>query len=239
LLVGKKKVSQPVKIEVVKPKTKQEAQMECSTKAVEMMAEIMVQEMQQVGLGGKDIRAIETELREMLRAVGAQALGQYLEEQDAETQEEPEICSCGQEMEYQFKRGAKSLSVFGWTRYRRRYPICGDCHVGQAALDKRLGIEAGQVTSGLAELLALAGVEVACEEARRFLERFLLFRVSDNTLRKETERFGELQQAQEAAWQQQSQDEQWLQRRQREVGQQAGRLYGALDGVMAPLKGVN
>lgn len=67
-----------------------------------------------------------------------------------------------------------------------------------------MGLAAGQVTSGLAELLALTGVEVAFEEATRFLERLLLFRVSDNTLRKETERFGQLQQEQEAAWQQQS-----------------------------------
>jgi len=67
-----------------------------------------------------------------------------------------------------------------------------------------LGLAAGQVTSGLAELLALTGVEVAFEEATRFLERLLLFRVSDNTLCKETERFGQLQQEQEAAWQQQS-----------------------------------
>ena len=77
---------------------------------------------------------------------------------------------------------------------------------------------------------------MAFEEATRFLERFLLFRVSDNTLRKETERFGALQQAEEALWQQHSQEVAWLQRRQREVGQQAGRLYGSLDGVMAPLK---
>jgi hypothetical protein len=140
-------------------------------------------------------------------------------------------------MEYQFKREAMILSVFGGVSYRRRYHRCVECHVGRSPLDERLGIAAGQVTSGLAELLALAGVEVAFEEATCFLERFLLFRVSDNTLRKETERFGELQQEQEAVWQRQSQDEQWLQRRQREVAQQAGRLYGSLDGVMAPLKG--
>ncbi|HSG43118.1 MAG TPA: hypothetical protein VLA72_08175, partial [Anaerolineales bacterium] len=211
--------------------------MEFNIKAIAAMAKIMVQEMEQVGMEGGDIRSIETEMREILRAVGAQALGQYLEEQDAQIQGEAVICSCGEEMAYQFKRGAQILSVFGWTSYRRRYHTCEDCHVGQAPLDVRLGIAAGQVTSGLAELLALAGVEVAFEEATRFLERFLLFRVSDNTLRKETERFGELQQAQEARWQEQSQDEQWLQRRQREVGQQAGRLYGSLDGVMAPLKG--
>jgi hypothetical protein len=211
--------------------------MECSTKAIEAMAEIMVQEMEQVGLESGDMRAIESGMREILRAVGAKALGQYLEQQDEAKQAEAVVCACGQAMEYQFKRQAKILSVFGWTSYRRRYHSCGDCHAGQAALDKRLGIAAGQVTAGLAELLALAGVEVAFEEGTHFLERFLLFRVSDNTLRKETERFGELQQAQEAAWQQLSQDERWLQKRQREVGQQAGRLYGSLDGVMAPLKG--
>lgn len=211
--------------------------MECSTKAIEAMAEIMVQEMQQVGLGGEDIRAIETGMRELLRTVGAKALGQYLEQEDEAERGETVVCQCGKEMEHPFKREATILSVFGRVHYRRRYHSCAACHVGQAPLDERLGIAAGQVTSGLAELLALAGVEVAFEEATRFLERFLLFRVSDNTLRKETERFGELQQEQEVAWQQQSQDEQWLQRRQREVGPQPGRLYGSLDGVMAPLKG--
>ncbi|HSG43996.1 MAG TPA: hypothetical protein VLA72_12645 [Anaerolineales bacterium] len=166
--------------------------MECSTKTIAAMAAILVQEMQQVGLEGKELRTIETGMREMLRAVGAQALGQYLEEKDAEIREEQVVCSCGQEMEYQFRRGAQILSVFGWTSYRRRYHTCAECHVGQAPLEKRLGIEAGQVTAGLAELLALAGVEVAFEEGTRFLERFLLFRVSDNTLRKEIERFGAL-----------------------------------------------
>jgi hypothetical protein len=100
-----------------------------------------------------------------------------------------------------------------------------------------MGIEAGKVTADLAELLALAGVEVAFEEATRWLERYLLFRVSDNTLRKETEQFGELQKAQEGEWKKKSQDEKWLQQRQREIGKQAGRLYGSLDGVMAPLIG--
>ena len=78
---------------------------------------------------------------------------------------------------------------------------------------------------------------MAFEEGTRFLERFLLFQVSGNTLRKETERFGQLQQEQEVIWQQQSQQVTWLQQRQREIGKQSGRLYGSLDGVIAPLKG--
>jgi hypothetical protein len=211
--------------------------MEFSIKVIEVMAEIMVKEMSRVGLGGEDIRTVETGMREILRAVGAKVLGQYLEQQDEEDQEEAVACQCGKEMNYQFKRQAKILSVFGWASYRRRYHTCADCHVGQSALDVRLGIAAGQVTAGLAELLALAGVEVVFEEATRWLERFLLFRVSDNTLRKETERFGQLQQEQEVKWQQQSQEEPWLQQRQREMGKQAGRLYGSLDGVMARLVG--
>jgi hypothetical protein len=103
-------------------------------------------------------------------------------------------------------------------------------------LDKRLGISAGEVTAGLAELLALAGVEVAFEEASRLVERYLLFRVSDNTLRKETEQFGELQREQEEQWKQQSQNEVWLQERLQKFDTQPGRLYGSIDGVMAPCK---
>jgi hypothetical protein len=45
--------------------------MECSTKAITALAESMVQEMGQVGMAGRDIRTIETEMREILRAVGA------------------------------------------------------------------------------------------------------------------------------------------------------------------------
>lgn len=211
--------------------------MECSTEAVKAMVEIMVVEMKRSGIASGDIRTIETGMREMLRDVGAKALGEYLEQQDEEFREEAQVCSCGQKMNYLFKREATILSVFGRVQYRRRYHTCATCHVGSAPLDGRLGIEAGQVTAGLAELLALAGVEVAFEEATRWLERFLLFRVSDNTLRKETEGFGKLQQGEEADWQKHSQEPGWLQVRQRELGKQAGRLYGSLDGVMAPLVG--
>ena len=211
--------------------------MECSTKALEKMVAIMVAEMKRTGESGEDIRKIETGMREMLREVGAKALGQYLEQQDEESREEEIVCACGEKMNYLFKREATIVSVFGRVQYRRRYHTCAICHSGKAPLDRRLMIEAGQVTAGLAELLALAGVEVAFEEGTRWLERFLLFRVSDNTLRKETEGFGKLQQEAEAQWQKQSQETGWLQARQRQVGKQTGRLYGSLDGVMAPLVG--
>jgi hypothetical protein len=211
--------------------------MEFSTEAVEKMAEIMVQTMNEIGVEGEGIRLVETTMRAFLREVGAKALEKYLEGSDEQLKVQEVDCACGGQMEYLFKRRAIIVSVFGRVSYRRSYHTCAQCHAGQSPLDRALGIEAGQVTAGLAELLALAGVEVAFEEATRWLEHYLLFRVSDNTLRKETERFGALQQAEEESWKHNSQEEQWLQQRQREIGKQVGRLYGSLDGVMAPLIG--
>jgi hypothetical protein len=211
--------------------------MKFSTEAIRQMAEIMVSEMQRIGLEGEGIREVELGMREFLREVGVQALGYYLEQKDEEIQEAEKLCVCGEPMKYLFKRKGTILSVFGRVSYRRRYHVCEECHAGASPLDRHMGIEAGQVTAGLAELLALAGVEISFEEGTRWLERYLLFRVSDNTLRKETERFGELQKAQEAEWIKNSQDEKWLQQRQREIGKQPGRLYGSVDGVMAPLVG--
>ena len=59
-------------------------------------------------------------------------------------------------------------------------------------LDGRFGLQAGQVTAGLAELLAMTGAELAFEHSGCFLERFLFFQVSENTVGKETECFGQL-----------------------------------------------
>jgi Uncharacterised protein family (UPF0236) len=212
--------------------------MEFSTEVVDKMAEVMVNEMEKLGQVPEDIREIEMGMREIMRRVGAEALGRYLERMDQAEPFEKEIaCECGGQQTYQFRRSAVIRSVFGPVRYKRRYYTCSQCASGLARLDKRLGISAGEVTAGLAELLALAGVEVAFEEASRLVERFLLIQVSDNTLRKEAELFGELQKEQEANWKQQSQSEHWLQERLRKLEQQPGRFYGSIDGVMAPCKG--
>lgn len=211
--------------------------MKFSTEMIDTMAEIMVGEMEQVGMLEAQIREIETGMRELLRAVGAEALKQALERTDDHLfGEHDQTCpQCGCRMTYHSRRKAVIVSVFGRVSYRRQYYTCANCQQGRAPLDRQVGIAAGEVTAGLAELLALAGVEVAFDEASRWLERYLLFRVSDNTVRKETERFGALQQALEAGWKQDSQDEAWLQARQHQIGQLPGRLYGSIDGVMAPL----
>jgi hypothetical protein len=212
--------------------------MEFSTKIVEKMAEIMAEEMGNLMPAPQDIREIETGMRDLLRQVGAEGLKRYLERADeAEPLAKAKDCECQGQQQYLFRREAVILSVFGRVSYKRRYYTCPSCGTGLCPLDKRLHIAAGEVTAGLAELLALAGVETAFAESSRFIERFLLFRVSDNTLRKETERFGELQKAREEEWKIQSQNESWLQERLQKCGKLVGRMYGSIDGVMAPCKG--
>jgi len=212
--------------------------MEFSTKVVEKMAEIMAEEMEKLLPEPQDIREVETSMRKLLQRVGGEALRRYLEHADeAERQEKEKECQCRGKQQYLFRREAVILSVFGRVSYKRGYYVCPECGRGQSPLDKRLHLAAGEVTAGLAELLALAGVETAFAESSRFIERFLLFRVSDNTLRKETERFGELQKACEEEWKRQSQDETWLQKRLQKYGKLPGRFYGSIDGVMAPCKG--
>ena len=213
--------------------------MEFSTKVIEKMAEIAAEEMQSQFSNPQDIREIETGMRELLQKVGAEGLKRYLEQMDevVQAQEKERDCACGGKQRYLFRRKAVILSVFGRVSYKRGYYLCRECGRGGCPLDEHMHLAAGEVTAGLAELLALAGVETAFAESSRLIERFLLFRVSDNTLRKETERFGELQKAREEEWKQQSQDEAWLQARLRQHGRQAGRLYGSIDGVMTPCKG--
>ena len=56
------------------------------------------------------------------------------------------------------------MSVFGRVGYRQAYYICPSCHQGQAPLDTSLGLNAGQVTAGLADLLGMTGGATSFED---------------------------------------------------------------------------
>jgi hypothetical protein len=215
--------------------------MKFSTKVIEKMAAIVSEEM--LGYAGElgesgGVMAIEEEMRAVLRQVGAKGLGQVLSKQDeAKKRKRVEECACGQAAEYQRKRGAVVVSVFGRVQYERGYYLCPHCHQGHAPLDRELHLSAGEVTAGLGSLLALAGVEASFEQGKRKIQRYLGIEVSDNTIRKETELFGRLQAEAEQEWKEKSQDPAYLQEQVRRAVKRQERIYGSLDGVMTPLKG--
>jgi hypothetical protein len=180
--------------------------------------------------GGADqgVREIEKQMRDILRQIGVVALGQYLS--GLSTPEVPKIrCGCGGELMYQREREASLISVFGRVTYQRSYYAGCVCGKGQAPLDRKLGLKPGGASAGLKELLALGGIELAFEQGRRWVEKYLLFSVSENTIRSATEAYGAQRQAQETTWKANSQDEAWLQARLQRASSPPKRLYGSID----------
>lgn len=171
---------------------------------------------------------IETALRDVLRQIGAEALSQWLSAAQL-TPETERPCACGGTLRYQRSRSATIVSVFGRVTYTRAYYAGCPCGHGCAPLDEQYGLQPGQVSAGLSELLTLAGVELAFEHSQRWLKGFLLFDVSENTIRHETQTLGQVRAAHETEWQQQSHDPTWLQAHLRTAEPIPVRLYGSLD----------
>ena len=171
---------------------------------------------------------VELAMREGLRQIGQRALPFLLEASEAETEREVR-CPCGGQLRYQRQRPATIWSVFGKVVYRRAYYAGCRCGKGYAPVDERYGIEPGKVTSGLAHLLALSGIHKAFEMGSRWLKEFLLFEVSENTVRSETQKMGELQRQLEQAQIRESQEEVSLQARERNRMAVPDILYGSID----------
>lgn len=187
-----------------------------------------VKEQQKAGAGTPLIGEIENSMREMLRQIGMQALGMFLSGMQATPEDEID-CECGGKLQYQRMRTAKVISVFSGVRYKRAYYAGCKCKQGKAPLDEQFGLQPGAVTAGLAALLALAGIQVSYDQSPQWLQAYLLFDVSENTVRTETERLGELQQLQEEQRIERSQRAAERLDRKRQAKQVPARLYGSMD----------
>lgn len=210
--------------------------MECSTRRLEQVAILLAEELAEQLAGKQDVNEMERMMRELVKEAANAGMRQVLEEGEASFRSREVACCCGQQAQFVSQRPAVLWTVFGKVTYQRRYYLCPSCHQGQAPLDQRYGIVPGQTTPTLASLLGVLGVEVSFEEASRLAERFLLFRVSDNTVRKQTEGYGQAQAQIEKEWIEQAEDEKALQVRQRHVTRQLGRIYASIDGVHVPLQ---
>jgi hypothetical protein len=156
--------------------------------------------------------AFELAFREALRRIGAQALGSFLSDLQQRPASEM-TCACGGTLHYQRMRPAVTTTVFGKVEYCRAYYAGCTCGNGMVPLDQTYGLEAGGISSGLGQLMALAGSAFSFEESAKWLKEFLLFEVSENRIRSETQKMGQLQQNAEEAAIQTSQNENVLQER--------------------------
>lgn len=153
---------------------------------------------------------------------------QFLENADGELEAEIE-CACGGKLKYQRRRTATIWSVFGKVVYKRAYYSGCACQKGCAPVDRHYGLEAGKVTAGLARLIALSGIKESFVEGRKWLKEYLLLEVSENTIRSETQKMGELQRQADQALVKEMQDEKSLQQRERNQPAAPDILYGSID----------
>jgi hypothetical protein len=174
------------------------------------------------------ISDVEMAMRESLRRIGQQALKCFLELADGEVEAEIE-CACGGKLKYQRRREATIWSVFDKVVYKRAYYADCACGKGYAPVDERYGIEPGKVTAGLAHLIALSGINKAFQDSKQWLKEYLLFEVSENTVRAETQKMGALQRQADEQMVKETQDESSLQRREQSQQPTVDILYGSID----------
>jgi len=193
-----------------------------------LLAEVVGEALTQTEEEKVRIGDVEMALRETLKAVGQSGLKQFLESADSELETEIE-CVCGGKLQYQRRRVATIWSVFGKVVYKRAYYAGCTCQKGHAPVDAHYGIEAGKVTAGLAHLIALSGIKESYDEGRKWLKEYLLFEVSENTVRSETQKMGDLQRRADQELVNAMQDEKSLQQRERGQPAVSDILYGSID----------
>jgi len=210
--------------------------MKCSIPRLEQIAKLLAEEIKEQLAEKGGINEIEQMMRELVKEAAGMGIQQVIEQGEERYAKTEVECQCGEKAKFVSKREAVLWTVFGKVGYQRRYYLCAECHQGQSPLDQKYGIVPGQVTPTLASLLGVLGVEVAFEEASQLAERFLLFRVSDNTVRKQTEGYGNAQAQTEKEWIEQAEDEKSLQVRERSLKHRSGRIYASIDGAHVPLQ---
>ena len=193
-----------------------------------LVAELVEEALETEGQEDILIGDIEIAMRGSLLKIGNSALQCFLENADGEVEAEIE-CACGGKLKYQRRRKATIWSVFDKVVYKRAYYAGCPCGDGCAPVDKRYGIEAGKVTAGLAHLIALSGIKEAFDAGRKWLREYLLFEVSENTVRAETQKMGELQRQADADLVKATQSESGLQKREHSQQPAVDILYGSID----------
>lgn len=120
--------------------------MNSSTKAVNEVVEQLadmykarVKERERAGEEPATIGQIESEMRETLREIGQQALSKFLSSMHGTPASEIS-CGCGGKLQYQRRRPATIVSVFGKISYEWAYYAGCECGKGQSPVDEQLGI---------------------------------------------------------------------------------------------------
>jgi hypothetical protein len=184
----------------------------------------------------ESLSQMEQSTRETLLEVGRQALELWARSLEERYPARTIVCGCGQEAAYRYKREGTLRTLFGQVSYRRAYYVCPGCHRGIYPLDERLGLRPNAMSAELERLAGMMGVQIAFGKGSQVFEELTLVSLSDQSLDKAAQAYGEEMERQEVEWKVEAHDEEALAQRERE-GRRPLRLYGALDGTQVHTRG--
>jgi hypothetical protein len=110
------------------------------------------------------------------------------------------------------------------------------CHRGHYPLDERLGLRPNQMSAELERLAGMVGVQTAFGKGSQLFEELTLISLSDHSLDKSAQSYGQTVDQVEQQWQAEAADQAAQLKRQREA-RPVLRLYGALDGALMHIRG--
>jgi hypothetical protein len=132
---------------------------------------------------------LEEAMRAALACAGARLLETVLAGHDGYAGPHAE-CASGHQAAYAGRRDKTVTTVLGPVTLRRAWYHCAACRAGFAPRDAQLGISAGSLSPGLAEMIALAGAEVSFARAAGLVSGLAGISVSARTVERSAEASG-------------------------------------------------
>jgi hypothetical protein len=206
--------------------------MEDTTQIGEMLRDRVIEEVKEPS----SLSEMEQTLRKILLWVGRMVLELWLMWLDRPYPEDVIKCRCGAEAKYLYRRAGTLRTMFGQVRYRRAYYACQRCGQGTYPLDEQLGLRPNAMSAEVERLAGMVGVERPFEQGSRLFEELTLVSLSDHSLDKAAQAYGEEQMKREAEWEAVAYDMDALLERERTL-KPPRRLYGSVDGGRVHIRG--
>jgi len=204
--------------------------------SITVMAQMLSEEIQQELTTEYTLTDIEQVTRRLVQEVGRQAIATLV---NAEEKSYPEtaLCRhCEREMHYVRRRSAQLRTLFGCMEVKRAYYLCSECRQGGCPLDQRLGLRPNAISAELERLAAMTGALLPFGKGRDLFETLTLVSLSDQTLDKATQAYGDTVMQREQEWRAVAYNQDELQRRKRDTRKPL-RLYGAIDATKVHTRG--
>ena len=142
--------------------------------------------------GVTSLSQMEREIRASLKALGAVWLGEWLSMLSRHyTAPEWECCECGELARYERSREGTLYTMLGKVSYKRAVYVCETCGHRHYPMDEALGLRPNAMSAEVERLVAQLGVHMPFAQASTLFEELTLVSVSDQSIDKATQAYGE------------------------------------------------